>query len=123
MEKEASGSAGLLAAIVNSSFDAIISRMLDGTVTSWNPAATGLFGYSPEEMIGKSIRRLIPTDRQDEDERILAKIEAGERVEAYTTVRLAKNGRPIDVSLTISLIRDANGKIIGASDIVRNATS
>jgi PAS domain S-box-containing protein len=123
MEQETSGSACLLAAIVNSSSDAIISRTLDGTVTSWNPAATALLGYSSEEVIGEPIRRFIPTDRQDEDDRFLAKIKAGERVETYSTVRLDKSGRPIDVSLTISPIWDTNGKTIGASDIVRSISS
>ena len=122
MEQEASGSAGLLAAIVNSSFDAIISKTLEGTVTSWNPAATKLFGYDPGEMIGESIRRLIPAERQDEEDRILARIKAGERVESYETVRLHKNGHPIDVFLTSSAIRGPDGKIIGASKIVHDVT-
>jgi PAS domain S-box-containing protein len=121
-EQEISGPAGLLAAVVNSSFDAIISETLDGTITSWNPAATRLFGYGPGEMIGQSIRRLIPAGRQDEEDQILAKIKAGERVEPYETVRLHKNGDPIDVFLTSSPIWGADGKIAGASKIIRDIT-
>jgi PAS domain S-box-containing protein len=120
LEQGASGSEGLLAAIVNSSSDAIISRTLDGTVASWNPAAAALFGYSAEEAIGEPIRRFIPADRQDEDDRILARINAGDRVEPYRTVRLDKAGRPIDVSLTVSPICDAHGAIIGALDTIRD---
>ncbi len=109
----------LAASIVNSSFDAIISKTLDGTITSWNPAASELFGYHPDEMIGESVRRLIPSDRQDEEDRILARINAGERVESYVTVRLDKEQHPIDISLTISPIWDQSRKIIGASKIIR----
>jgi PAS domain S-box-containing protein len=115
--------ADLLAAIVDSSFDAIIGKTLDGTVTSWNPAAARLFGYRSEEIIGQSIRRLIPVDRQNEEDRILARIKAGERVPSYETVRLHKNGDLIDVFLTISPIRGADGTIIGASKILRDITS
>ena len=118
-----SAAADLAATIVNSSFDAILSQMLDGRVTSWNPAATALFGYRPEEMIGASVRQLIPSARQDEEDRNLAKVQAGERVDSYVTVRLDKEQRPIDVSLTISPIWDQNGEIIGASKIVRAIAS
>jgi PAS domain S-box-containing protein len=117
MEPEASGPPGLAAAIVNSSFDAIISKTLDGTITSWNAAAVALFGYCPEEVIGESIR-LIPTDRRDEEDRVLARIKTGERVAPYTTVRVDKNGRSINVLLIISPICDTNQKIIGASEII-----
>ncbi len=113
------GAAGLWAAIVNSSCDAILSQSLDGTVTSWNPAASNLFGYHPEEMIGESIRRLVPSDRHDEEDRILARIRAGERVESYITVLWNKEQRPIDVCLTISPLWDQKGKIIGAATTVR----
>ncbi|HWJ18723.1 MAG TPA: PAS domain S-box protein, partial [Geobacterales bacterium] len=122
-EQKTSGSTGLLAAIVNSSFDAIIGKTLEGTVTSWNPAAAKLFGYDPGEMIGASIRRLIPVDRQDEEDQMLSRIKTGEQVESYETVRLRKNGDPIDVFLTSSPIWGPDGKIIGASKIVRDVTS
>jgi PAS domain S-box-containing protein len=117
------GATDLFAAIVNSSPDAIISQTLDGRVTSFNPAAASLFGYQPEDMIGKSIRRLIPKERQDEEDSIIAKIKAGVPVESYTTVRLDSEQRAIDVSLTISPIRDQRGKISGASKIYRNIAS
>jgi PAS domain S-box-containing protein len=110
----------LLAAIVNSSLDAIISTTLDGAVTSWNPAASALFGYAAEEMIGECFRRLLPRDRQDEEERILGKIRRGEWIDSYVTVRMDKSGRLIDVFLTASPIRDKNQKIIGVSKIIRN---
>ncbi len=123
MEQETSGSAGLLAAIVDSSFDAIISQTLEGTVTSWNPAATKLFGYDAHEMAGESIRRLIPVDRQDEEDQAIRRIKAGEQVEPYETVRLHKNGNPIDVLLTVSPIRGPDGNIASASKIYRDYTS
>ena len=106
---EASAQAGLLAAIVSSSFDAIISKTPDGTITSWNQAAAQLFGYRPEEMMGRSIRQLIPDDRQDEEDLILGRIHAGQRVEHYETVRVHKEGGPIEVVVTISPVRNAEG--------------
>jgi PAS domain S-box-containing protein len=112
-----------LAAIVASSADAIMSKTLDGTVTSWNESATRLFGYSEEEMVGQSIRRLIPPDRQGEEEVILARIGAGEDIEHYETVRLHKDGHPIDVSVGVSPIRNAAGKVTAVSKIVRNITA
>jgi PAS domain S-box-containing protein len=112
-----------LAAIVTSSTDPIISKTLDGIITSWNDAAERMFGYSGSEMIGQSIRRLIPTDRQAEEDMILGCLARGERVENYETVRVAKDGRTIDVSVTVSPMRDAGGRIIGASKIVRDITA
>src|SRR6476660_6045859 len=120
MEAEAEQS--LLAAIVDSASDAIITKTLEGIVTSWNAAAERLFGYAAHEMIGQSIRRLIPADRQHEEDMILQRIAAGERIEHYDTVRVAKDGRTIDVSLTISPVRDTGGRTIGASKIVRDIT-
>ena len=110
----------LLAALVDSCQDAIISKDLNGTVTSWNPAATRMYGYEPEEMIGQPVARLIPPESQDEEPEILRKVTAGERIERYEAVRVAKNGTRLDVSLTISPIRDNTGRIIGISKIARD---
>lgn len=112
----------LLAAIVSSSDDAIISKSLDGVVTSWNPAAERLFGYSAGEMIGASILRLIPPDLQGEESMILGNIRAGKRIEHYETTRMRKNGERISVSLTVSPVKDASGAIVGASKIARDIT-
>lgn len=115
--------AGLrLAAIVSSSDDAIVSKTLEGTVTSWNVGATRIFGYEPDEMIGRSIKRIVPPELQSEEDEILAKLGRGERVEHFDTVRVAKDGRRIAVSLTISPIRDGSGRIVGASKIARDIT-
>jgi PAS domain S-box-containing protein len=111
-----------LAAIVESADDAIVSKTLEGIVTSWNAGAEQMFGYSAPEMIGKSIRRLIPLDRQNEENLILASIGAGERIQHYETVRVTKDGRLLDVSLTISPIRDRTGAIVGASKIAHDIT-
>jgi PAS domain S-box-containing protein len=111
---------GQLAAIVDSSDDVIVSKDLNGIVKSWNSAATRVFGYSAEEMIGQSILRLIPEHLHSDEKRIIESIQAGRRVEHFDTVRLAKDGHLIDVSLTISPIRGANGQIIGASKILRD---
>ena len=89
---------------------------------SWNPAATKLFGYDPCEMIGETIRRLIPAGRQDEEDQVVGRIKTGKRVKSCETVRLHKNGNPIDVRLTISPIWDPDGKIVGASKIYRDDT-
>jgi PAS domain S-box-containing protein len=109
-----------LAAIVHSSDDAIISKDLQGVVTTWNPAAERIFGYKAEEMIGQPIVILIPTERSNEEPGILERINRGEHIEHYETVRRRKDGQLIDVSLTVSPIRDATGKIIGASKIARD---
>ena len=111
-----------LAAIVDSSDDAIISKDLDGTITSWNQGATKLFGYTVAEAIGKPITMLIPPDRQDEEPEILRRIRLGERVGSYDTVRQRKNGDLVDVSLTVSPVKNADGRIIGASKIARDIT-
>jgi len=112
----------LLAAIVESSDDAIISKTLDGIVTSWNARAERLFGYTAQEMIGKSIMTLIPPERHDEERSILERLRRGERIEHYETVRVAKSGRAVDISLTISPIRNSSGRIIGASKVARDIT-
>jgi two-component system CheB/CheR fusion protein len=115
--------AGWLAAIVESSDDAIISNTLDGTITSWNPAAQRLLGYCPEEVIGRPISILAAPDREDEMAANLARIRRGERVERYDTVRRRKDGSLVDISLTVSPIRDATGRIVGASKIARDITA
>ena len=109
-------------ALVESTDDAIIAKNLAGTVVSWNPAAERLFGYRAEEMIGSSIRRLIPDDRQDEEDKILAKIAAGERVGQFITQRLHKHGHTLRLFVTVSPVKDGEGKIVGASKIARDAS-
>jgi PAS domain S-box-containing protein len=111
-----------LAALIESSDDAIISRDLNGIVQSWNHGAERIFGYTAEEMVGTSIRRLIPTDRPDEEDHILGRIHRGEKVVNFETRRQTKAGTLIDVSLTTSPIHDAAGQIIGASKIARDIT-
>lgn len=111
-----------LAAIVTGSDDAIIAKDLNGTVQSWNPAAERMFGYAPDEIVGQSITKLLPPDRPNEEDEILGRLERGDRVEHYETLRVRKDGRTIHVSLTISPIRDEDGRIIGASKIARDIT-
>src|SRR4051812_34270636 len=107
------GSAEFLAAIVDSSEDAIVSKDLRGVITTWNAAAERIFGYTAAEAIGQSITMLIPEGRYDEEPRILQRIKRGERIEHYETVRRHKNGGFLDVALTVTPIRDGNGQIIG----------
>ncbi len=113
---------GFTASIVESSNDAIVSKTLDGTVTSWNHAAERIFGYAADEMIGRPITKLSVPGQSEDMVRILEKISQGERVEHYETSRRTKDGRIIDVSLSVSPIRDATGKIIGAAKIARDIT-
>jgi PAS domain S-box-containing protein len=113
----------LLAAIVDNSDDAIVGKDLNSIITSWNQGAERIFGYTAKEMIGTSILRLIPSDRQGEEEEILARLRRGERFEHFETVRVTKDGRQLDVSLTISPIKDASGRVVGASKIARDITS
>jgi len=110
------------AALVESSDDAIIGKTLEGYITSWNQGAETVFGYVREEMIGKHISILIPPDRKDEEPEILEKIKRGEAVDHYETIRRRKDGTLIDISVTISPIRDADGNIIGASKVARDIT-
>ena len=111
-----------LAAIVNSSEDAIISKDLNGTIESWNGAAERLFGYQASEVIGKSILIIVPPDRHDEELGILRRIRRGELIKPYETVRMREDGSLLDLSLTVSPLRDAAGRIIGASKIARDIT-
>jgi PAS domain S-box-containing protein len=111
-----------LAAIVESSDDAIVSKNLDGIITSWNRGAERVFGYSASEAIGQPITLVIPDDRQSEEREILTRIRRGERIDHFETVRQVKHGSLIVVSLTVSPVKDANGKIVGASKIARDIT-
>jgi PAS domain S-box-containing protein len=112
----------LLSSIVASSDDAILSKNLDGVITSWNAGAQRMFGYTAEETIGRSVIMLVPADRKEEEPKILSRLRRGERVDHFETLRLRKNGELFPVSLTISPIRDAKGIIIGASKIARDIT-
>ena len=109
-----------LAAIVESSEDAIISKTLDGRITSWNRAAQALFGYTPDEAIGQRVQMLIPPERQSEEMRILEDLALGRTVPTFNTVRQARDGTRLDVSITVSPIRDEAGRIVGASKIARD---
>ena len=111
-----------LASIVESSDDAIVSKNLDGIITSWNKGAERVFGYSAGEAIGQPITLVIPRDRQSEEREILTRIRRGERIDHFETVRQHKHGSLIVVSLTVSPVKDANGKIVGASKIARDIT-
>jgi PAS domain S-box-containing protein len=114
--------AGWLAALVESADDAIVSKALDGAIRSWNPAAQRLFGYTPGEVIGRPISILAPPDRENEMPAILARIGRGEKIDRYDTVRRRKDGSLVDISLTVSPIRDETGRIAGASKIARDIT-
>ncbi|MBV9997682.1 MAG: PAS domain S-box protein [Verrucomicrobia bacterium] len=121
--KAAEHARGQLAAIVEASDDAIVSKTLDGTIRSWNRGAERLFGYRPDEVIVQSILLLIPPDRRGEEAQILARLRGGERIEHYETVRRRHDGSLVPVSLSISPIRDSGGRIIGASKIARDITA
>jgi PAS domain S-box-containing protein len=112
----------LLAAVVESSQDAIISKNLEGVILSWNAGAERLFGYTAEEAIGKPITMMIPPGKQAEEHGMLERLRRGERVGSFETVRVAKDGRPIDLSLTVSPVLDGTGRIIGASSVARDIT-
>jgi PAS domain S-box-containing protein len=118
--RESARHLGELAAIVASSDDVIVSKDLNGIITSWNDAATRLFGYSPEEIIGTSILKLIPEHLHPDEKTIIENIRAGRRIEHFETVRLAKDGSLLDVSVTVSPIKDGAGRVIGASKILRD---
>ncbi len=120
--KAASMAIGRLAAIVESSDDAIISRDLQGTITTWNQGAERIFGYSPEEMIGKRVTMLFPPDRLNEEEQLVKRLLKGERIEHFETVRVHKDGSPVDISLILSPMKDAQGRVIGVSKVIRDIT-
>jgi PAS domain S-box-containing protein len=111
-----------LAAIVQSSDDAIVSKTLEGTILSWNAGATRIFGWQPEEVIGRPITIIIPAELHDEERRILAKVRAGERIDHFDTVRVTRDGRRVQISLTVSPVRDARGVIVAASKIARDVS-
>src|SRR5687767_9338217 len=111
-----------LDAIIRSSNDAIVTKTLDGTITSWNPGAERVFGYTAEEAVGRPITMLFPPDRLDEEKEFLARISRGEFVEHFETIRVRKDGEPIHISVTLSPIRDESGRIIGVSKIARDIT-
>lgn len=113
----------LLAGIVESSGDAIFSRKLDGTVSTWNTAAERIFGYRAAEIVGKSSVILLPADRRDETQQLMARIRRGQRVDHFTTIRARKDGKPLHVSLCVSPIRNERGRIVGASTIARDITT
>jgi PAS domain S-box-containing protein len=121
-ERELELTRAYLAAIVESSDDAIISKDLNGVVRSFNSAAERLFGYSAEEIIGRPVTIIIPSDRQHEEAEILARLRRGEKVDHFETVRLTRDARPLDVSLSVSPVRDSSGAIIGAAKILRDIT-
>src|SRR5438093_979273 len=114
--------AALLSAIVASSDDAIVSKDLNGIITSWNQGAERIFGYTAEEAIGQSIRLIIPKERQAEEDHVLAKLRRGEAVEHFETIRLRKDGTLIPISLTVSPVRGANGEMVGASKVARDVS-
>ena len=113
----------LLAAVVQSSDDAIVTKDLNGIITSWNAAAQRMFGYTPEEAIGQSVRMLIPADRQSEEDDVLARVRRGEAVDHFETIRQRRDGSTLAISLTVSPIRDADGRVVGASKVARDITS
>jgi PAS domain S-box-containing protein len=114
---------GELASIVESSDEVIVSKNLDGIVTSWNAAASRVFGYTAEEMIGQSILKIIPEELRPEETMFIEKLKSGQRIEQFETRRITKSGQTLDVSLTLSPVRDAEGKIIGASKILRDVSN
>ena len=122
-ERERTEAARALAAIVEASDDAIIGKTLDGTITSWNPAAERMYGWTAEEMIGRPIAGLVPPDRAEELPAIFERLRRGERVEHFETVRVTKDGRRLDVSVSISPIADSSGAVTGAAAIARDVTA
>ena len=120
--KQVVQASALLSAIVDSSDDAIVSKDLNGIIMSWNKGAERLFGYTAAEAVGQSIVMLIPPERLDEEPKILERLKRGERVEHFETIRVRKDGSRLNISLTISPVKDADGRIVGASKIARDIT-
>ncbi|HEX3099293.1 MAG TPA: PAS domain S-box protein [Usitatibacter sp.] len=122
-ERQAEIAQARLAAIVESCDDAIISKTLDGTITSWNAAAESMYGYTAGEIVGSSVMRIVPPELREEEEEILGRLAAGERIQHFQTVRVTKGGQRLDVSISISPVRDRDGRIIGASKIARDISA
>ncbi len=120
--RQAEEDRSFLAAIVDSSDDAIIGKTLDGIITIWNRGAQELYGYSAEEAVGESVSILVPPERSDEVPRNLERVRQGEKVERYETVRVTKTGQRLDISQTVSPINDSEGNVVGASTIARDIT-
>jgi PAS domain S-box-containing protein len=120
---KATAARAYLAALVDSADDAIIAKNLDGIIQSCNAAAERLFGYSSDELVGRPIHMLVPPERQTEEDEILARLRRGERIQHFETVRMAKDGRRLDIALTVSPVRDERGRVIGASKIARDITA
>src|SRR5262245_54065543 len=120
VDAEFQSAAQRLAAIVESSDDAIVSKDLNGTIRSWNAGAEHIFGYSAEEVIGRSIRLIIPADRQSEEDEVLRQIRSGNRIDHFETIRQRKDGSLVPISLTVSPLRNSDGEIVGASKIARD---
>jgi PAS domain S-box-containing protein len=120
--KRAEQATRLLAAIVESSHDAIVSKSLNGVITSWNKGAERLFGYAAEEAVGQNITLIIPPERRDEERTIVEQLTRGQRIDHFETVRMRKDGSLLDVSLTISPMKDASGRVVGASKLARDIT-
>jgi PAS domain S-box-containing protein len=121
-KKQAERGAAMLAAIITSTTDGVVSKTLDGIITSWNKSAERILGFTEADMLNTSIRRIIPADRQAEEDRILATVLAGDIIDNFETVRIRNDGTLIDVAVTVSPVRDASGRIVGASKIVRDIT-
>jgi PAS domain S-box-containing protein len=121
--RDPAGSQGRFAAIVQDAHDGVIAKDLDGIITAWNPAAQRMYGYTPQEAIGRHISMIVPGDHAREEQVILDKIKSGERLDTYETERIRKDGVRIDVSLTVSPIRDADGNVVGASIVARDITA
>src|SRR5689334_18244452 len=111
-----------LSAIVDSSDDAIVGKTLDSVIRSWNSSATRMFGYRPEEAIGHSVLMLIPPELHEEERAIVSRLSRGQRVDHFETIRIRKDGSRIEVSLSVSPIKDASGKVVGAAKIARDLT-
>ncbi len=117
---DAAVDAARLAAIIDSSDDAIVSKTLDGVIVSWNRSAERIFGYTAEEAVGRHITLIIPEERHAEEREVLSRLVKGERIDHFETIRQAKDGRRVDISLTVSPIRDATGRVVGASKVARD---